>query len=137
MNHGELLQRIANTLKGDVAPAIADEYPKTQAFMAAVVLQKLGRQLDLEGAHRSADAADLSALLDDLRGVLGGGEMPASVTGAVQTLTRTRDAAALCALIEALYASRAELGAARFDALLGRVRETLRASIDRRMEYAA
>jgi len=137
MNPGELLQRIASTLKGDVAPAIDDEYPKTQAFMAAVVLQKLGRQLDLEGAHRSADAADLRALLDDLRGVLGGGEMPASVTGAVQTLTWTRDAAALCALIEVLYASRAELGAARFDALLGRVRETLRASIDRRMEYAA
>ena len=137
MNHGELLQRIANTLKRDVGPAIETEYPKTQAFMAAVVLQKLGRQLDLEGAHRSADAADLSALLEDLGGVLGEGETPASVTGAVGTLTRTRDAAALCTLIETLYASRAELGAARFDALLGRVRETLRASIDRRMEYAA
>jgi hypothetical protein len=136
MNHGELLQRIASTLKRDVGPAIEAEYPKTQAFMAAVVLQKLGRQLDLEGAHRSADAADLSVLLDDLRGVLEGGEMPASVTEAVQTLSLTRDAAALCTLIETLYASRAELGAARFDALLGRVRETLRASIDRRMEYA-
>ena len=137
MNPGELLQRIANTLKGDVGPAIEAEYPKTQAFMAAVVLQKLGRQLDLEGAHRAADAADLSALLDDLRGVLRGGETPASVTRAVQTLTQTRDAAALCTLIETLYATRDELGAARFDALLGRVRETLRASIDRRMEYAA
>ena len=137
MNHGELLQRIASTLKRDVGPAIEAEYPKTQAFMAAVVLQKLGRQLDLEGAHRSADAADLSALLDDLRGVLGGGEMLPGVTGAIETLARTRDAAALCTLIETLYASRAELGAARFDALLGRVRETLRASIDRRMEYAA
>jgi hypothetical protein len=49
MNHGELLQRIASTLKRDVGPAIEAEYPKTQAFMAAVVLQKLGRQLDLEG----------------------------------------------------------------------------------------
>jgi hypothetical protein len=137
MNHGELLQRIASTLKRDVGPAIDAEYPKTQAFMAAVVLQKLGRQLDLEGAHRSADAEDLSALLEDLGSVLGEGETPASVTGAIQTLTRTRDAAALCTLIEALYASRTELGAARFDALLGRVRETLRASIDRRMEYAA
>jgi hypothetical protein len=137
MNHGELLQRIASSLKRDVGPAIEAEYPKTQAFMAAVVLQKLGQQLGLEGAHRSADAADLSALLDDLRDLLEGGEMPASVTEAVQTLSRTRDAAALCTLIETLYASRAELGAARFDALLGRVRETLRASIDRRMEYAA
>ena len=81
MNPGELLQRIASTLKRDVGPAIEAEYPKTQAFMAAVVLEKLGRQLGLEGAHRSADAADLSALLDHLRGVLEGGEMPASVTG--------------------------------------------------------
>ena len=137
MSPDELLQRIATTLKRDIGPAIQAEYPKTQSFMAAVVLEKLGRQLGLERAHRAADAADLRALLDDLRGVLGGGEMPASVTGAVQTLTRTRDAAALCALIETLYASRAELGAARFDALLGRVRETLRASIDRRIEYAA
>ena len=137
MNHGELLQRIARTFTRDVGPAMEAEYPKTQTFMAAVVLQKLGRQLGLEGAHRSADAADLSALLEDLGGLLHGGEVPAGVTGAVQTLTRTRDAAALCTLIETLYASRAELGSARFDALLGRVRETLRASIDRRMEYAA
>jgi hypothetical protein len=137
MNHDELLQRIANTLKRDVGPAIEAEYPKTQAFMAAVVLQKLGRQLGLEGAHRAANAADLSALLDDLRGLLAGGETPASVTAAVQTLASTRDAAGLCTLIETLYARRAELGARRFDALLGRVRETVRASIDRRMEYAA
>ena len=136
MTHDELLQRIATTLKRDIGPAIHAEYPKTQSFMAAVVLEKLGRQLGLERAHRAADAADLRALLDDLRGVLGGGEMPTSVTEAVQALARTQDAAALCTLIEALYASRAELGQARFDALLGRVRATLRASIDRRMEYA-
>ena len=137
MSHDELLQRIATTLKRDIGPAIEAEYPKTQSFMAAVVLEKLGRQLGLEPAHRAADAADLTALLDDLRGVLSGGETPTSVTKAVQALSRTQDAAALCTLIETLYASRAELGAARFDALLGRVRETLRASIDRRMEYAA
>ncbi len=136
MSPDELLQRIATTLKRDIGPAIEAEYPKTQSFMAAVVLEKLGRQLGLERAHRAADAADLTALLDDLRGVLSGGETPTSVTEAVQALTRTQDAAALCTLIETLYASRAELGAARFDALLGRVRETLRASIDRRMEYA-
>ena len=136
MNHGELLLRIASTLKGDVGPAIEAEYAKTQAFMAAVVLEKLGRQLELEGAHRAADATDLSALLDDLHRMLEGGETRARVANAVQALARTRDAAALCALIETLYASRAELGPARFDALLGRVRVSLRASIDRRMAYA-
>ena len=137
MSHEELLQRIANTLKRDVGPAIDAEYPKTQAFMAAVVLQKLGRQIGLERAHRAADAADLGALVDDLRGALARGEKPASVTAAVETLASTRDAAGLCTLIETLYARRGELGAERFDALLGRVRETMRASIDRRMEYAA
>jgi len=54
-----------------------------------------------------------------------------------RSLSTLGNAAAVCTLIETLYASRAELGAGRFDALLGRVRETLRASIDRRMEYAA
>jgi len=137
MRHDGLLERIANTLKRDVGPAIEAEYAKTQAFMAAVVLQKLARELGLEGAHRAAAAADLSALLDDLRGLLSGGGTPAGVTAAVQTVARARDAAALCTLIETLYANRAELGAARFEALLGRVRETLRASIDRRMEYSA
>ena len=136
MSPDELLQRIATTLKRDIGPAIQAEYPKTQSFMAAVVLEKLGRQLGLERAHRAADAADLTALLDDLHGVLSGDETPTSVTQAVQTLSRTQDAAALCTLIEALYASRAALGTARFDALLGRVRETLRARIDRRIEYA-
>src|SRR5262245_37348973 len=124
MSHDELLQRIATTLRRDIGPAIQAEYPKTQSFMAAVVLEKLGRQLGLERTHRAADAADLRALLDDLRGVLGGAETPTRVTDAVETLARTQDAAALCTLIEALYTSRAELGAARFDALLGRVRET-------------
>ena len=60
MNHGELLQRIANTLKGDVGPAIADEYPKTQAFMAAVVLHEESR-LTPEGFEAFlAEQPDLS-----------------------------------------------------------------------------
>ena len=36
MTEGELLLRMASTLKDDIAPAIEGEYPKTQAFMAAV-----------------------------------------------------------------------------------------------------
>jgi len=136
MTHAELLRRIAQTLKQGVGPAIEAEYPKTQAFMAAVILQKLGRELELEGAHRAGEATDLDALLDDLRGLLRAGETPGGVTAAVEGVARARDAAALCALIEMLYASRAELGAARFDALLGRVRQTLRASIDRRLDSA-
>jgi tetratricopeptide (TPR) repeat protein len=38
-----LLRRIAQTLRESIGPAVEAEYPRTQAFMAAVVLQKLGR----------------------------------------------------------------------------------------------
>ena len=37
----ELLERIVRTLKADIGPAIEEAYPKTQAFMASVVLHKI------------------------------------------------------------------------------------------------
>jgi hypothetical protein len=134
---GEFLQRIAQTLKQHIGPAIEAEYPRTQAFMAAVVLQKLGRQLGLMSEHATAEAADLNGLLADLQGMLENAKVPAAVSVAIETLARTRENAALCRLIEALYAARAALGEACFAALLGRTRQTLRRSIDRRMEVAA
>jgi len=137
MNADQLLERIATTLKRDIGPAVEGEYPKTQAFMAAVVLQKLGRQIGLAAVHSAADEADTQALLDDLRKALEQAPAPAAVTSAVATLAGQHDAEALCQLITALYDSRAALGEARFDALLARVRKNLRASIDRRMVYAA
>ena len=136
MNDAELLQRIAQTLRGEIGPAVDAEYPRTQAFMAAVVLQKVGRQLALAGEHAAAETADLTALLADLHGRLADGDAPASVRAAVTALDRTRDDAGLCRLIEALYAARAELGEDRFAALLGRIRQTLRRSIDRRIAVA-
>jgi len=54
---GEFLQRIAQALKQHIGPAIEAEYPRTQAFMAAVVLQKLGRHLGLMSEHAAAEAA--------------------------------------------------------------------------------
>jgi hypothetical protein len=134
---GEFLQRIAHTLKGRIAPAIEADYPKTQAFMAAVVLQKLGRHLVSAAEQAAAETADVDALLADLQTQLRGGAVPAAVSAALESLARTCDAAALCRLIEALYASRTALGERTFAALLGRVRRTLRRSIDRRMEVAA
>lgn len=134
---GALLQRIARTFKERIAPAIDAEYPRTQAFMAAVLLEKLGRHIASAGAHAAAEAADADALLADLQGMLGEATPPAVVTSAVETLARTREGGALCGLIEALYASRAALGEPTFAALLGRIRRTLRRTIDRRLEVAA
>lgn len=137
MNADRLLERIAATLKRDIGPAVEAEYPRTQAFMAAVVLQKLGRQIGLAEAHRAADAAEMLALIDDLRAQAAAVPLPPAVQSAIANLAAGRSDAALCALIDTLYATRGGLGPACFDALLGRVRRTLRASVDRRMEFAA
>ncbi len=136
MNPDQLLERIAAVLRQDIGPAVGAEYPRTQAFMAAVVLQKLGRQLACAEAHRAAEAADMDALVADLDSTLATAVVPPAIAAAVAALGRDRNDAALCALIGALYESRTTLGATRFDALLGRVRRTLRAGIDRRMEFA-
>jgi hypothetical protein len=133
----QLLERIAALLRRDIGPAVGDEYPRTQAFMAGVVLQKLSRQLASAEAHRIAEAADMDALIGDLDAALASDGAPPTVVAAIAALRRERDNRALCALISALYEDRAMLGAGRFDTLLGRVRRTLRASIDRRMEFAA
>ena len=136
MIEGDLLRRIAQILRREIGPAVKAEYPRTQAFMAAVVLEKLGRQLALAGEHAAAETADLTTLLADLRALLADGHAPAAIRAAIEGLEQTRDAATLCRLIEALYASRAPLGEARFTALLARIRTTMRRSIDRRVAVA-
>jgi len=87
--------------------------------------------------HAADETADLNGLLADLRRLLENMNVPAPVNAAVDTLSQTRDKAALCSLIETLYAARAVLSEVCFAALLGRVRQTLRRSIDRRMQVAA
>ena len=137
MTNDQLLERIAITLRRDIGPAVDGEYPRTQAFMAAVVLQKLARELANAAAHRTADSADRAALVADIQALTAGASLPPVVTAAVAALVHNPDDAALCALIEALYAGRAALGPARFEALLGRIRKMLRAGIDRRVVVAA
>jgi len=134
VTEGELLLRIASTLKDDIAPAVEAEYPKTQAFMAAVVLQKLGTQIALAPGHAQASDADLDALIADLSATAT--STPDGVRRSIEALAHARDAAALSQLVQSLYANRAGLGERRFDELLARVRVALRADIERRLEYA-
>ena len=135
MTPEELLERMAGTLRHEIGPAVAEPFPKTQAFMASVILEKLARQLRLADAHARADREDRAALVDDLEGRLGA-SAPPRVRVALAA-ARDGDDAALCELVEALYASRDELGTERFEALLARVRRTLRARLDRQLEFAS
>ena len=137
MNPDELLHRIAQTLKQEIGPAIDAAYPKTQAFMAAVVLEKLARQLELAPAHAARDKVDTDALVADLNEISPLAELPVAVQAATESLRTHFDRTALNTLVEALYANRDALGQALFARLLGRLRQTLRANIDRQMQYAA
>lgn len=137
MNPDQLLDRIATTLRTEVGPAVEGEFAKTQAFMAAVVLEKLARQLASAAEHEHNDRADRDALVVELTVLVDAAGTPQPIRRAVADAAATSGAdAELCRLIELLYQHRSELGDARFAALLGRVRRTLRAQIDRRMEAA-
>ncbi len=136
MNEADLLARIADTLRRDIGPAVTDEFAKTQAFMAAVVLQKLAAQLAHTDAHARAQRADMDALIADLEIARTASVLPQTSEQAITTLVRQRDKAALSDLVAALYADREPMGDDLFAQLLNRVRRTLRAEIDRRLVYA-
>jgi hypothetical protein len=131
----ELLERMAATLRQEIGPAVASAYPRTQAFMAAVVLEKLARQLTLAPAHERADAAELSRLFADLDAMMRMRSAPTAVRSVVREGVSGPSAEKVCRVIEALYRHRAELGPT-FDTALARLRAAMRARVDRQMAYA-
>ncbi|MGE0729681.1 MAG: hypothetical protein AB7O92_01005 [Acidimicrobiia bacterium] len=153
----ELLSRIAGVLRHDVGPQVQQDFAKTQAFMAGVILDKVAGQLRHAVAHHRADRADAGALAAELQASLQPGD-PASLRGSVEALHRAASSdtdpadnpadepadnlagdpvgGALHVLVTELYAARAALGAERFDALLGRTRTALRARLDRQLAYS-
>jgi AcrR family transcriptional regulator len=128
----ELLRRLSGTLRNDIGPAVGDEFTRTQAFMASVILERLSKQVALEPGHRAAEQADMADLHARLAEILG--EAPAEVTAARATAAAAGTVAALGPLVRALYAWGAGDGAAA-DAL-ATIRPALRSDIDRRMEIA-
>lgn len=132
----ELLTRMSGLLRHEIGPAVSDPFPKTQAFMASVVLDKVAAGLRHGAAHAEANEADRVALAADLRAATTASD-PAPLLAAIDALPTPQGDAALAPLVAALYATRSELGADRFDALLARVRQTLRARLDRQLEVAS
>src|SRR5689334_3992479 len=133
MTTAELLERIARTLRDDVAPSVDGEYPKTQAFMAAVVLQKIAREVELGDAHRAADAEDAARLAADLRASTDA-RLPRSLVDGIAAYSAAPNDITLSQLLTTIWSARGELDGDRFDALLARIRMTLRAQIDRRLK---
>ena len=136
MDRADLLQRLAAKLKQQIAPSVNDEFAKTQAYMASVVLEKLARELGAEHEHQQVKQRALENMLDELMRLKSQENLPANVSAALEALQSNRDASAICALIETLYAGRAQIGEAGFTAMLGAVRHFARTDIDCRMAIA-
>ncbi len=129
----QLLNRLADTLRERIGPEVGEPYAKTQAYMAAVVLTRVSNQLRLAAGHAVADREDHILLVADIDRLL-----PPTSSVRLHTAVRTirDDHANISILLEALYASRDELGDETFDALLKRIRKSLRSRLDRQLECA-
>ena len=128
----ELLQRISATVRADVGPAVVDEYPRTQAFMAAVILERVSREVALAPGHSEAERADVIGLLAVIEPLLA--NAPGPVGAGLAEVREQPSMATLAVLVEALYRWGAD--EAPVEAALTLIRPVLRRDIDRRMEIA-
>jgi len=122
----QLLVEIVNSLRNVIAPAIDDPYPKAQAYMAAVILDFVSRQVEERGEIEQGKASALNALFRELADL-----------GDVARFADGRDGEQrLCNLIERLYQHRAHLGEDAFSAANQRIRRTLRQMLDEELKIA-
>ncbi len=131
LSSAEQLRRLAAAVREEIAPEVSSEYPRTQAFMASVILQRVAREVELADEHRAAEQQDVAALEADLRSILS--DAPPGVRAAASGLG-TGAVAMLRPVIAELYAWDPMDPAAR--QALARIRAVLRSDIDRRMEIA-
>lgn len=123
----QLLRDIVKSLREVIAPAIADPYPKAQAYMAAVILEFMARQVEERSDLEAEKHAAMAELLHDISRIP---EM--SRLAGEEPLNEER----LCKLIERLYTEREQLGEETFSAASHRVRQTLRQLLDQELKVA-
>jgi hypothetical protein len=123
-----LLDEIIASLRNVIAPAIPDPYPKAQAYMAAVILEFVARQVEERHDITKEKEQALNDLLRDLPAVLAGKE-PSG-------LDITDQEARLCRFIEWLYSEKDRLGPETFAVANRRVREALRQLLDQELKVA-
>jgi hypothetical protein len=121
-----LLDEVIASLRNVIGPAVEDPYAKAQAFMAAVILEFVARQVEERGDVERGRHSALAAAFANLARIPG-----------VEPLIEhdgPPDAAQLSTLIERLYAERARLGESTFAAANKRVRSALRELLDQELK---
>lgn len=124
-----LLKEVIAALRNVVAPAITDPYPKSQAYMAAVILEFVSRQVEERRDIDQKKQQTLSNLFTDLSALLSDKSLPAADDEAAYE-------ARLCRLIEWLYNEKDRLGPDAFAAANQKVRVALRQLLDQELKIA-
>jgi hypothetical protein len=123
-----LLEEVIASLRNVIAPAIAEPYPKSQAYMAAVILEFVSRQVEERHDIDEEKTHMLNDLFHDVTSLL---------PGKAPTVASTPDQEAqLGQLIEWLYAEKDRLGSETFAAANQRVRAALRQLLDQELKVA-
>lgn len=117
----QLINELVTSLREVIAPAIAEPFPKAQAYMAAVILEFVSRQVAERSDINEQKHAAMLELLQDLS------QLP-ETSGLVRGEHLSEHG--LCELIEHLYAERGRLGEETFAAANQRVRLALRQLLD-------
>lgn len=131
----ELVGRLAGAMRNHIAPSVADEYERTQAFMVAVILDKVAKELSLADEHERAERIDVESLHADLAAHLGA-DVPTAVADSWSAARHAGTYHSLAPLVDALHAHRDAMGTERVEAALTRIRAYLRRHLDRAMEVA-
>lgn len=124
----QFLGEVIASLRNVIAPAIADPYPKAQAYMAAVILEFVSRQVEERSDLATAKDQTLRSLFADLPTLLSGKEL--------EKHTGKEGEARLCQVIERLYTERSQLGEEVFTAANQRVRQALRQLLNEELKIA-
>src|SRR2546430_10911786 len=102
----QLLSEVAASLRNVIGPAIAEPYPKAQAYMAAVILEFVSRQVEERSDIAQGKQDAIAAMFEALALVAG--------ANIADDIPPTEDG--LSQLIERLYAQRPHLGEQAFAA---------------------
>jgi hypothetical protein len=122
-----LLKEVIASLRNVIAPAVADPYPKSQAYMAAVILEFIARQVE----ERSDSSKEKEHVLDDLFS-----DLRLLITDKVPASKDPDQEARLCRFIEWLYTEKDRLGPEAFTAANQKVRTALRQLLDQELKIA-
>ena len=123
----QLLNEIVSSLRNVIAPAIIEPYPKAQAYMAAVILEFVARQVEERSDIAEGKQAAITALFNDLSQLAGANRIASDNPTTEEGLSR---------LIEGLYAERRQLGEEAFVAANRVVRRALRQLLDQELKVA-